>query len=175
MKKSVMGFLVIFVVILAPGLVIAQCGVPANCTIPAQATVCPTGDIPVVSIIRDINNAPCPGSTITMSVNANCLCGSVTTYTAVTNNQGMVVFNPALGGCCNSPGLISYTDASGVVLGTTDAVNSPDMDGSCLVNLVDISLFSVVFFGVYAPCADFNWDGVINLTDISIFVQHLGH
>lgn len=165
--------LTILLVLVSASPAAAQCGSPANCSIPSMITVCPTGDIPTMCIIRDTSNNPCQGSVITMAINANCLCGTPATLTAVTNNAGMVIFSPSLGGCCNTPGLVTYTDASGVVLGVSDAVNSPDMSGDCLVNLFDIALFSGAFFGTYSHCADFNMDGVLDLSDISILAQHL--
>ncbi len=53
--------------------------------------------------------------------------------------------------------------------------NSPDMNGDLVVNLTDIVLFADYFSGTYGYCADFYWDGVINLSDLVVITPHLGH
>ncbi len=174
LSKVASGLLVLLMMA-GSTVVLGQCAFPGNCSIPPLITVCPTADIPVSLVIRDINNVPCPGETITMNVNASCLCATPTTVTSLTNIMGVVTFLPQLGGCCTAPGLVTYTDASGVVVGTSDGVNSPDMSGDCRVNLSDVAMFSGVFFGSYSRCADFNVDGVLNLSDIGVLALHLGH
>jgi hypothetical protein len=53
--------------------------------------------------------------------------------------------------------------------------NSPDINGDLKVDLVDIQLFAGDFFGNYDYRSDFNWDGLLNLTDIPPLAQHYGH
>jgi hypothetical protein len=43
------------------------------------------------------------------------------------------------------------------------------------VGLMDFVLFSQVYGGLYHPTADFDADGDIDLTDLSVFVAHYGH
>jgi hypothetical protein len=62
-------------------------------------------------------------------------------------------------------------DADGVIALSN---KSPDLDGSGLINLVDVSLFSQVW-GTNDYCADFNCDGTVALVDLSIFAQHFNH
>jgi len=45
--------------------------------------------------------------------------------------------------------------------------NSPDLSGDGFVDITDIAMFSQDFFGPYSYRSDFNWDGIINLSDIS--------
>ena len=52
--------------------------------------------------------------------------------------------------------------------------NSPDMNGDLVVNLTDIGLFAVSFFGPYQYQADFNYDGTINLTDLAMLAPTIG-
>ena len=52
--------------------------------------------------------------------------------------------------------------------------NSPDINGDLQVDLSDIPLFAADFFNGYDYRSDFNWDGVINLSDVTIMVQALG-
>ena len=53
--------------------------------------------------------------------------------------------------------------------------NSPDINGDLIVNLTDISLFAVDFFGaVYMYRSDFNYDGAINLTDLAMLAPTIG-
>lgn len=62
-------------------------------------------------------------------------------------------------------------DADGVI-GISN--KSPDLDGSGLINVVDVSLFSQVW-NTNDYCADFNCDGTVALIDLSIFAQHFNH
>ena len=52
-------------------------------------------------------------------------------------------------------------------------INSPDIDGDLEVNLSDVQLFAVDFYGAYAYRSDLFYDGVINLSDLSRLAQHL--
>ena len=51
---------------------------------------------------------------------------------------------------------------------------SPDLDGSGLINLVDLSIFAQVW-NTNDYCADFNCDGTVALVDLSVFAQHFNH
>ncbi|MCP4293180.1 MAG: hypothetical protein GY780_15255 [bacterium] len=175
MKSTIISFTALALICLLPISAKAQCGSPANSSIPNWIVVCPLGDVTTTVVIRDANNVPCPGQTITMSLNGNCLCNAPTNVTATTNNAGVATFAPVSGGCCNGPNLVTYIDASGVVLGVSNWVISPDMDASCLVSLGDVALFSGAFYGAYSRCADFSGDGVISLTDVAFLAQHYGH
>jgi hypothetical protein len=53
-------------------------------------------------------------------------------------------------------------------------VNSPDIDGDLEVNLSDVQLFAVDFYGAYAYRSDLAYDGVINLSDLGRLAQHMG-
>ena len=54
-------------------------------------------------------------------------------------------------------------------------VNSPDINGDLVVNLVDVAAFAEGFMGgVYAFRSDYNFDGVLNLIDLGAFASHLG-
>jgi hypothetical protein len=48
-------------------------------------------------------------------------------------------------------------------------VNSPDLDGDLLVNLSDLTLFARDFFGPYNYRSDLQWNGHIDLGDLSYF------
>jgi hypothetical protein len=52
--------------------------------------------------------------------------------------------------------------------------NSPDINGDLSVNLSDVPDFAADFFGAYDYRSDFNWDNVINLSDIVFMAQSLG-
>jgi hypothetical protein len=53
--------------------------------------------------------------------------------------------------------------------------NSPDLDGDLEVDLTDIVLFSQGLGGGYHYANDFNWDGLLNLSDITVFTQAIGN
>jgi hypothetical protein len=52
--------------------------------------------------------------------------------------------------------------------------NSADISGDLQVNLTDVSLFSGVLNGAYDYRADFDHNGLVNLTDISYLASGLG-
>lgn len=51
---------------------------------------------------------------------------------------------------------------------------SADIDGSGTVNLVDVGLFSGIFYGAYSYGADFNFDGAVSLPDVGRLAAGLG-
>jgi hypothetical protein len=53
-------------------------------------------------------------------------------------------------------------------------LNSPDLNGDGAVNLIDFSIFSENYFGLYDYAYDFRWDGTINLSDLAFFSQSYG-
>ncbi len=158
---------------LLPGLANAQCGAPVNCTIPTQIVVCPSGDIVTYVTIRDAAGIPCVGSVITMTTNAGCLCGGPLTQSSVTNAAGIAAFRPQLGGCC--PGNVDFVDQSGVILGSAFFTSSPDLNADCRVDLSDIARFASLYMGGIGRCADLNGDGILNLVDVVILTNHIGH
>jgi hypothetical protein len=54
-------------------------------------------------------------------------------------------------------------------------VRSPDLDGSLVVNLVDLAIFSGCFPPrPYDTCCDLNCDATVNLQDLARFALHFG-
>ena len=51
---------------------------------------------------------------------------------------------------------------------------SPDINGDGRVDLSDGGYLSGDLFGTYARKSDFNWDGVINVSDVGVMAQALG-
>ena len=75
--------------------------------------------------------------------------------------QGWVISDPATG--CTTDKILPIN------------VRSPDLDGSMLVDLVDLSMFATHFPPhAYESCSDFNLNGVVDLQDLSRFAAHFG-
>ena len=54
-------------------------------------------------------------------------------------------------------------------------LRSPDLNGSLIVDLVDLSLFAAAFPPqAFGTCADFDINGIVNLQDLSRFAFHFG-
>jgi len=53
-------------------------------------------------------------------------------------------------------------------------INSPDITGDLKVDLQDVQAFAVDFYGSYDYRSDFEYDGVVNLSDVTLMAQHLG-
>jgi hypothetical protein len=102
-----------------------------------------------------------------------CTGGSVADQS--TNIAGYTTFSGALfAGCC---GQFMIVKINGVALnqpGFNYLVNSPDMNCDLVVNLTDVVLFAGAYYGAYDYCADFYWDGVLNLSDIVVLAQNQG-
>ena len=52
-------------------------------------------------------------------------------------------------------------------------VNSPDIDGSSVVDLADVGRFASDYFTSYDYRSDFNYDGVLNLADVGYLAMGL--
>ncbi len=52
--------------------------------------------------------------------------------------------------------------------------NSPDVDGNLHVDLGDVSVFAHDYFNAYHYRCDFNWDGAINLAELSRMASAIG-
>ena len=50
-------------------------------------------------------------------------------------------------------------------------INSSDINGDLSVNLLDLTMFSYLYFGPYGYEGDFHWDGVINLADLAAMAR----
>jgi hypothetical protein len=53
-------------------------------------------------------------------------------------------------------------------------VNSPDLNGDGIVNLIDVTEFATDYFGAYAFRADLQHDGVVNLADVTKLAGAMG-
>lgn len=49
--------------------------------------------------------------------------------------------------------------------------NSVDHNGDLVLDLADVTFFSIAYYGPYDPTADFWFDGAVNLADVAIFAQ----
>jgi len=58
--------------------------------------------------------------------------------------------------------------------GLTLNFNSPDIDGNRVVNLTDLAFFSQDYWGGYTFRSDLHRDGVINLSDVSVYAEARG-
>ena len=102
---------------------------------------------------------------------------------SATNAQGlttMSVTTLAAGGCTDGLALVAQNVAffdcgcGGFTIEPIH-VRSPDLDGSLVVDLVDLSIFASHYPpGQYETCCDFNIDGVIDLQDVALFAPHFG-
>ena len=108
--------------------------------------------------------------------------GGVFTADAATDDMGRAYFVQPLCGGGWSDGQVTLFVQGQPALnigGWTEPplplrANSPDFNGDRLVNLTDITLFIQDYGSEYAYRSDFNWDGIINLSDISLMSQAIG-
>jgi hypothetical protein len=102
-------------------------------------------------------------------------CPGGTTADANTDANGQTTFSGALFAGSWGAGAVIVINGDALTQAPLDFLfNSPDMDGSLVVNLTDVVLFAGVYYGAYEYAADFYWDGVINLSDIVLLAQGQG-
>lgn len=96
-----------------------------------------------------------------------------------TDAAGITVWQlPLRAGGTWTPGSTLRVMIAGMVLqrpGLQARHNSPDINGDLDVNLADLTAFASDYHGAYAYRSDYNWDGAINLTDVSAVAVHYGH
>jgi len=108
--------------------------------------------------------------------------GGVFAADAATDAMGRAYFTQPLGGGGWSDGQVTVFVEGQPALNVGGwqepplplRANSPDFNGDRLVNLTDITLFIQDYGSEYAYRGDFNWDGVINLSDIALMSQAIG-
>ena len=97
----------------------------------------------------------------------------VTTISGVLSAGGQSAPGELLQVVIDDPNVGTVTYAGGGA-GLPIFVNSPDLSGDLLVDLVDVGAFSSIFGGAYDYAADLSWDGQINLADVGEFSQGIG-
>jgi hypothetical protein len=122
---------------------------------PNTAVICPQGDwgsVLVTVTVRNVYGDPQAG---------------------VTNAGGQVQFTfIKFGGCGN----LKFTaDCEGVFFNASPNIYiaSPDNNGNCNVNAVDLTVFAGAF-GSNNPCHDYNCSGTVNAVDLTLFATHFG-
>lgn len=148
---------------------------------PNTAVVCPAGDIGSVLVtvtVRNVYGDPLPGKLVNCQAvpvtGAFCFCPGETPQSGTTDVNGQVFFTfDNFGGCGD---LQFGADCEGVIFipSPTIYIASPDNNGDCVVNAIDLSVFAAAY-GTANPCHDYNCDGVVNAIDLSIFAAHYGH
>jgi hypothetical protein len=103
------------------------------------------------------------------------LCPGGSTADQSTDIAGYTTFSGQLfAGCCGS-GMIVVVNGTALAQPAFNMlVNSPDMNCDLVVNLTDVVLFSQIYYGTYDYCADYYWDGLLNLSDIVLLAQGNG-
>ena len=148
---------------------------------PNVAVVCPAGDLGSVLVtvtVRNVYGDPLPSKTVncqaTPVTGTFCFCPGENPQSGVTDVNGQVFFTfDNFGGSGN---LQFNADCEGVsfIPSTPIYIASPDVNGSCLVDAVDFSVFGTNYMLPYPPC-DYNCDGIVDAIDFSVFGTHYLH
>ena len=194
----------LLIILLIPGSALAQVPEMVESEISNRATedvsilICPArdgnhftqayrfGGVPMDAtieiILRDAMGNPYPGiqfMDIWLEGQGLNFCQDGNTADFNTDPNGYTEFaNPLRGGGCSEyPSLVGYVMGMPFLQPPQPyiKVNSPDMNGDLIINLADVAMFSSAFFSGYSYCADYFWDGILNLSDVAILSQHVGH
>jgi hypothetical protein len=167
-----------------PGTALAAVPSPANSTVDECIRVCPAGDMNLHVVVRDAFHNPVVASFVVVNF-TNCfsqnICPTLGSepYTfippasiqMVTNAAGEANIPIRSGGVCVASATVS---ADGVLLATR-VVASPDQNGDAVVNATDQALMALKLTGPFAPEADLNCSGSLEIGDPGILDAHLGH
>jgi len=141
-----------------------------------------TANALITVTLLDINFVPVvnyPREDVWLEANGLCYCPDGNIADANTDANGMTQFDLPLraGGCSDDGSTVIWVNGDAINNPPLDHLlyNSPDMNCDLVVNLTDIVFFSQVYYGAYDYCADFYWDGSINLSDIVFLAQHNSH
>ncbi len=128
-----------------------------------------------------------PAADITIAAQAGgwSLCSALTADAATDINGEAVISGALAGGGYSSTGELMVVDINTPMLASTSYpgglagleyfVNSGDINGDYMSNLIDIPLFAIVYYsGSYDYKTDFAWNGVVNLSDITTLAIGLG-
>jgi hypothetical protein len=137
-------------------------------------------------VVKDINDAVIAGypfQDIWVDDTGNgdiSLCQGGSVADANTDASGATTISGAIaGGGWTQSGLSVYLAGTQIIGGANSGilaieVNSCDISGDLVVNLVDIGEFAIDFGGSYAFRSDFQADGIINLADVGELGIHNG-
>jgi hypothetical protein len=106
------------------------------------------------------------------------MCAAGTIADANTNANGEAFWvQPLRAGGASEALTVVMINGAALVSGAGLAIsfNSPDINGDGVVNLTDVTLFTTDFYGgVYAFRSDFHYDWSVNLSDVLPLVHGLG-
>jgi hypothetical protein len=142
---------------------------------PSYPVVCPSADIDWWYVeVEEL--PPSPGIPITCWATGTGIC--IPPAQAVPQDVlGISRFTFAIGGGCGNITFHASTPSSGGVVAAPHGPHfqvSPDIDGSCLVDLADFGRFAQSYLTTNA-CCDYNCDGIVSLADFGVFASHYLH
>jgi hypothetical protein len=155
-------------------------GSPGTCD-PDIAVVCPASDMGVIQVtvtVRNIYGDPLPGLEVDCwaeevgGVFCWCPGESAQVDTSDINGQCFFYFTD-FGGC----GTLQFgAQCAGITFipSPTIEVRSPDINGDCIVDLLDFIIFAGSYLGTN-PCCDYDCDGDVDLVDFITFAAHYLH
>lgn len=170
---------------LVPGTASAKPPSPANSSWPPFIVVCPSGDMSVVVVARDLANNPLPGEPVEIDWCDSCatIIAPCTPDTggglehlsdchvrAWTDDWGTVVFRLHAGGPCPAGVLLVAGDLPFGRL----PVMSPDQNGDGQVDAFDRAAWESAAL-VQDPRGDLDGSGVVDAADEVILDHHAGH
>jgi hypothetical protein len=93
-----------------------------------------------------------------------------------TDTDGSSYFGGPFGGGGTSESPLRIAVCYGFLssVGLPLQINSPDITGDLKVDLSDVQLFASDFYGSYDYRSDFEYDGVVNLSDVARLAKHMG-
>ncbi|MFH1843139.1 MAG: hypothetical protein ABIF77_08005 [bacterium] len=137
-------------------------------------------DATITANLCDINGDPVflyPASDIWLesATKGFTYCAGGTNADADTDINGDTTFSNTLFAGFSGSGAVVVVNGTVINAPLDILFNSPDIDGSLVVNLTDVILFAQDYYGAYNYRSDFYWDGNLNLSDIVILAVHNTH
>jgi hypothetical protein len=148
---------------------------------PDIAVVCPASDIGQIQVtvtVRNIYGDPLPGKEVDCwaeeVAGVFCWCPGESLQTDSTDLAGQAIFYFTDFGGCGTLQFGAQSEGINFVPSPTIEVRSPDINGDCIVDLIDFIAFAAAYLTT-DPCCDYDCDGTVGLTDFIIFASHYLH
>lgn len=146
-----------------------------------NAVVCPRGGYDTVIVTVTVLNCfgvPIPGMEVTVYPDPDatgfCFCPGEETKQDTSDVNGMLTVEFSRFGGCGSLRWCAEAQGVNIFPSIPIEIASPDIDGSCEIDLFDFVRFATKYSG-QDPCCDYNFDGGVNLTDFISFSEHYSH
>jgi hypothetical protein len=154
---------------------LANVGVPASITAtggtPQSATLGTAFASPLQVTVRDINNNPLNGMTVSFTTPASGASASLSSVTALTNASGIASVSATANGTAGAYNVAATVGSLSAAFALTNMYSKCDIDQNGVTNVADVQHEINEALGLAPAVNDLNGDGVVNVADVQIVIN----